>query len=49
MKTCPKSGKRCYDSEKHARRACKTAGNRTASIACPDCHALHVTGSAAER
>ena len=40
---CHKTGKRCYPSEKTAKRATKTVGNKIRVYLCPDCHRFHVT------
>lgn len=46
MKTCPTTGKRCYDSERLAKRLMRTAHNRIRVYRCEFCHCLHVTSKA---
>jgi predicted RNA-binding Zn-ribbon protein involved in translation (DUF1610 family) len=41
--TCP-SGKRCFGSKRHARKASRKIGNRIRVYPCPECGRWHISG-----
>lgn len=43
MEFCPKSGKRCFKSEHHARRGMRRMGASLRTYRCQDCGHVHLT------
>lgn len=41
--TCSRTGKRCFDSARHARRASRKVANKFRVYFCPHCHCFHIT------